>query len=125
DNDKIKICDFICSFHQPEVKPLPADLRATRDEEDEPVAEDSSTIEASISHSSGMILEKQSSERLRALLEISGKLSKTLELDALLPKIIEKLFDLFRQADRGFIILKEEPSGRLIPKVIRTRRPQH
>src|SRR5262249_24848706 len=30
----------------------------------------------------------------------------------------------FKQADRGFIILREETSGRLYAKVIRTRRPQ-
>src|SRR5262245_11147549 len=36
DNDKIKICDFLCSFHQPERKPLPKDLLAeTEEEEDE------------------------------------------------------------------------------------------
>src|SRR5437016_2678127 len=78
----------------------------------------------SVSHSSGLLLETQSTERLRALLEISGKLSKTLELDRLLPKIVDRLFELFKQADRGFVILREEPSGRLVPKVIKTRRPQ-
>ena len=37
-----------------------------------------------------------------------------------MPKIVEKLFHVFRQADRGFIILNED--DKLIAKVIRTRR---
>lgn len=122
-NDKIKICDFLCVFQNPERPPLPPDLRPPEEEpEEEP--QDSSTVEASLSHSSNLLMDTQSTERLRALLEISGKLRKTLELDTLLPKILERLFELFRQADRGFLILREEQSGKLIPKVIRTRRPQ-
>jgi serine phosphatase RsbU (regulator of sigma subunit)/pSer/pThr/pTyr-binding forkhead associated (FHA) protein len=127
ENDKIKICDFLCSFHEPERKPIPKELRPGGDteEDDEGGVEESSTVEASVSHTnSGMLLETQSTERLRALLEISAELSKTLELDRLLPKIIDRLFELFKQADRGFVILREEATGRLIPKVIKTRRPQ-
>jgi serine phosphatase RsbU (regulator of sigma subunit)/pSer/pThr/pTyr-binding forkhead associated (FHA) protein len=122
DNDKIKICDFQCSFHDPERKPLPPELGGPDDEPEED-QQDSSTVEASLSHSSHLMMETQSTERLRAVLDISSKLRKTLELDDLLPKILEKLFDLFRQADRGFLILQEEATGKLIPKVIRTRRP--
>jgi len=40
-------------------------------------------------------------------------------MDELLPKVGDSLFQVFRQADRGFIILSEE--GKLIPKVIKTR----
>src|SRR5207249_10029178 len=55
--------------------------------------------------------------------DINANLSNTLELEPLLPKIVENLFQLFRQADRCFIILLDEGTGRLIPKVIKTRRP--
>ncbi len=58
------------------------------------------------------------------LLEISSNLSKTLELDALLPQIAESLFGLFRQADRCFIIQAEEGTKKLMPRVVKTRRPQ-
>src|SRR5262249_15893091 len=111
--------------HEPERKPLPKELRRGADtEEDDEAVEDSSTVEASVSHSSGMLLETQSTERLRALLEISEKLSKTLELDRLLPKIIDRLFEVFKQAGRGCVIRREEPSGRRAQKVIKPRRPQ-
>jgi len=39
------------------------------------------------------------SDRLRALLEISTNLSKTLALDPLLTQIADTLFELFEQAD--------------------------
>jgi pSer/pThr/pTyr-binding forkhead associated (FHA) protein len=120
ENDKIKICDFICSFHEPERKPLPKELLATEvltDEEDD-------TVEASVSHSSGLLLDSQSTERLQALREFSGKLSNTLEFDQLLAEIVDRLFKLFKQADRGFVILREEPSGRLVPRVIKTRQTE-
>ncbi|MCI0464951.1 MAG: SpoIIE family protein phosphatase, partial [Gemmataceae bacterium] len=121
-NDRIRVCDFLCSYHDaPPVKPLPAELRPEEPEEEE---QDTSTVEASVSHSSNLLLETQSAEKLKALIDISNNLSKTLELDELLPKIVDRLFELFKQADRGFIILREENSGRLYAKVIRTRRPQ-
>jgi serine phosphatase RsbU (regulator of sigma subunit) len=72
----------------------------------------------------GVSLEMQPAEKLRDLLEISANLSKTLDLDALMPKIVESLFQLFRQADRCFVIQAEEGSNRLLPRVVKTRRPQ-
>jgi len=61
---------------------------------------------------------------LLGLLEISSNLSRTLELDPLLPKIVDSLFNLFRQADRCFLVQVEEGTNRLLPRVVKTRRPQ-
>jgi phosphoserine phosphatase RsbU/P len=130
DNDKIRICDFLYSFHDTAPvpkKPLPADVtpEQTIDE-----TEDFSTYEASVSNTSHVFLETQPAERLRLILEISTNLRQTLELDTLLPKIVDTLFQIFKQADRGFIILRDEVVerdkvvDRLIPRVIKTRRPQ-
>jgi serine phosphatase RsbU (regulator of sigma subunit) len=66
------------------------------------------------------MLEAQPAERLTMLLDVGTELTQTIHTDDLLPKVVEKLFQVFRQADRGFIILKEE--GKLIAKVVRTRR---
>jgi serine phosphatase RsbU (regulator of sigma subunit) len=125
DNDRIKICDFLCSFHEtPPQKPLPPELRPEEPEPPEDPAAPS-TVEAALSNlSSNIILDTQPAEKLRILLDITTNLSKTLDLDSLLPKMVESMFLLFRQADRAFIILREEGSNRLIPKAIKTRRPQ-
>lgn len=121
-NDRIKICDFMCTFQDGTVaKPLPADLRREEPEQEE--GENTSTVEAKLSGtlSSQLILDSQPAEKIKALLDISTNLAKTLELDALLPKIADSLFQLFRQADRVFLILREE-SGRLMPKLVKMRR---
>lgn len=120
DNDKIKICDNVLAFfeHPSKSPPLPAELSGINepDEDDET----SSTVEATLSESSKQILEAQPAEKLAMLLDIGGELSQTFNLEVLLPKIVDRLFQVFRQADRGFIILLED--GKLIPKVSKTRR---
>jgi serine phosphatase RsbU (regulator of sigma subunit)/pSer/pThr/pTyr-binding forkhead associated (FHA) protein len=62
--------------------------------------------------------------KLAALLEISGDLSKTLEVDGLMPLVADSLFRLFRQADRCFIIQAQEGNQKLFPRLVRTRRQQ-
>jgi serine phosphatase RsbU (regulator of sigma subunit)/pSer/pThr/pTyr-binding forkhead associated (FHA) protein len=124
DNDRVKICDNVYVFAEADAKPpLPADLRRGGGAEAVEEEESSSTVEATLSHSSKRILEAQPAEKLAFLLEITGELTQTFALNQLLPKIVDSLFHVFRQADRGFIILTEEGMDRLIPTVVRTRRP--
>jgi serine phosphatase RsbU (regulator of sigma subunit)/pSer/pThr/pTyr-binding forkhead associated (FHA) protein len=44
-------------------------------------------------------------QKLQVILEISQNLSRTLELEPLLDKLLDQLFGLFRQADRGIVLL--------------------
>ncbi len=129
DNDRIRICDFLYGFHEtvPVAKPpLPPEVRPEQTLEE---PEGLSSYEASVS-TSQQFLQSQPKEKLRILVEISNSLRKTLDLDRLLPKIADNLFELFRQADRVFLLIREEtvePNktfDRLIPKVIKTRRVQ-
>jgi sigma-B regulation protein RsbU (phosphoserine phosphatase) len=130
DNDRIKICDYLFRFDAetgaPEKKPLPPGmLRQPADEDHVEAADTPASIEATMDSRlpQEKFLSAQPAERLRALLEISGTLNnKTLDLETLLPKIADTLFGVFRQADRCFVILRDEASGRLVPKVIKTRR---
>ena len=123
--DRIRICDveFTVSGLEEgapvsETQPQMEDLEADAGEEDAP------SIEAAVANNN-QVLDAQPAEKLRGLLEISANLSKTLELEPLLPKIADTLFQVFRQADRCFIILTDEANpSRLIPKVLKTRRPQ-
>jgi sigma-B regulation protein RsbU (phosphoserine phosphatase) len=134
DSDKIRICDFLYSFHDSKASPRNTPLPPTPLEPKVEPPDDLEPImfEASLSSTnSHILLEAQPAEKIRALIDITNNLSNTLELDSLLPKIVDSLFQLFKQADRGFIILREEaierdkPVERLIPKVIKTRRPQN
>jgi serine phosphatase RsbU (regulator of sigma subunit) len=60
--------------------------------------------------------------KLRAVLEISRNLSNALKLEQVLPKILESLFALFPQTDRGFVLLMDRATKQLVPKVVRHRR---
>lgn len=120
DGDRIKVCDFMFRFEatpaQP--KPLPAIMR-----NDSTVEAETESINVQASLASGSVravLDSQPSEKLRALLDISTQLSKTLKVDSLLPQIADTLFQVFRQADRCFIITREEPD-QLVPRVTKTR----
>jgi serine phosphatase RsbU (regulator of sigma subunit) len=131
-NDKIRICDFLAVFQDaPRLPPLPADVVRSDEDGDDDENAGSTTVEATLSHNTNLHLETQPAEKVKALLDISANLSRTLELDRLLPQIVDSLFLLFKQADRCFVILAEEGVSKagagmqkLIPKVIKTRRPQ-
>jgi sigma-B regulation protein RsbU (phosphoserine phosphatase) len=110
-NDKIRICDFLAVFHE----------NNGDEEADEPT---NTTVEAVLNQSSHMLLESQPAERLRGLLDISANLNKTLQLEELFPKIGDSLFQLFRQADRCFLILSEDDGKKLIPKMVKTRQAE-
>jgi sigma-B regulation protein RsbU (phosphoserine phosphatase) len=123
EGDQIKICDNLYVFSEGDFRPpLPPEMRKSVPEEE--AEESSSTVEAAVHQSGKRLLETQPAEKLAFLLEVSAELTQTLSVNALLPKIVDQLFQVFRQADRGFLILLEEESNRLLPTVVRTRRPQ-
>ncbi|MBS0262333.1 MAG: SpoIIE family protein phosphatase [Planctomycetes bacterium] len=62
--------------------------------------------------------------KLRAILEISQNLARALKPEEVLPKILESLFKIFPQADRGFIVLKDMSQGTLHIKSQRVRRDE-
>jgi serine phosphatase RsbU (regulator of sigma subunit) len=121
--DRIKICDFVFRF-QDDKKPkpdLPDWMRPEKPEEEEDSG-GMTTIEATSGTKNVQnFLEVQPSDRLRALLDISTGLAKTLELDPLLDQIAQTMFGVFRQADRCFVLISDD-SGRAVPKVVKNRR---
>lgn len=122
DGNQITICGNSMVFYEVAPKPkLPDHMSSVKLEMQEEEKSDSSTVEATISPSSSkQILETQPAERLAMLLEVGMELTQTMRTEDLLPKIVDKMFHVFRQADRAFIILKE--NDRLIAKVVRMRR---
>src|SRR6266496_1986912 len=122
-NDRIKICDneflYVETASRPPLSKLFPDPEPVEAEEEE----SSSTVEATISQSSKQILETQPAEKLAFLLAISAELTQTFDLEVLLPKIAESLFQVFKHGDRCFIIFGDDSTEKkLIPKVIKTRR---
>ncbi|HYH69365.1 MAG TPA: SpoIIE family protein phosphatase [Urbifossiella sp.] len=126
--DRLKLCDFLFKYHderasaaKPAAKPqLPGEF--TRDADDEPESSGTTTIEATGSRINAQhFLDTQPNDRLRALLDISTGLSRTLDLDPLLNQVAETMLKEFKQADRCFIILLDD-AGRMVPRAVRVRR---
>lgn len=126
-DDRIKICDFLFRFHDERAlrpKELPPWMGKGPGAEDEEKEESGmTTIEAAQSKGTAQqFLEVAPSDRLRALLEISTNLSRTLELDPLLGQIADTLFSVFKQADRCFLLMLDD-NGRPVPRAMKSRRP--
>ena len=124
--DRLKICDFLFRFHDERAlapAPLPSDLLVDLSElvEGDGTGE-MTTVQHTVNRvAAQQFLDVQPTERLRALLEISTSLSKTLELDVLLPQILDTLFGVFKQADRCFVIQLDD-AGRPYAKAFKARR---
>lgn len=78
------------------------------------------TVPAAISNTK--LFRLDAARKLQVVLEIAQQLSRTLDLKALLPQLLERLLSLFLQADRGMIVLVDE-HGRLEVRAVRTRYP--
>ncbi|MFO0790046.1 MAG: SpoIIE family protein phosphatase [Pirellulales bacterium] len=49
--------------------------------------------------------------KLAALMEISNALAQTLSVEEILPKLLDSLFKIFVQADRGFVVMRPKADG--------------
>jgi len=73
------------------------------------------------SSSEGLKISATPEAKLAALMKINANLSQALSLDEVLPKVLTSLFEIFPQADRGFVVMKDA-AGNLIPRWVKTRR---
>lgn len=60
--------------------------------------------------------------KLAALLEITNNLGKALSVEEILPKLLDSLFKIFVQADRGFVVMRPKADGPLVPVAVKNRR---
>jgi len=134
ENDQLRICDLVFVFHQ---EPPDPTRRAAQKEDTHPestamlVDDERPTTKSEImskvdisSGSSSLQLAVNTQAKLKALIEISQRLGKALGLGEVLPGLLDSLFRIFVQADRGFIVLKDPRTGRLVPKAIKHRRQE-
>jgi serine phosphatase RsbU (regulator of sigma subunit) len=128
EDDRLSICELVFAFHDelPEsTERLSDDLgHTTAIVFDDDKAKSNSTIMSRLDTSgvsTALRSEQNAEAKLRALIEISQSLSRVLSLDKVLPTLLDSLFKIFLQADRGFVILKDARSGRLVPKAVKYR----
>lgn len=133
--DVIRICEVSFLYHQevpaPGGKTEPM-LEGTGQGLGAELYEDESTpfgstilksVPVDMSSSRGTTLVASPEVKLAAMMEIMQSLGKALALDDVLPQVLTSLFKIFRQADRGFIVL-QTPEGRLVPRWVRLRRKE-
>ena len=59
-------------------------------------------------------------EKLRIAARLQHEISDEVRMDKLLPRVLDQLLKLFR-ADRGVVLLAEEPDGKLVPRAVKVR----
>lgn len=147
DGDQIKLCDYVFQFMLTSVTSVPATTtagprlrpreagRETLDSGVIPAAPETDEAVPGASLESSSIISRVEADsiqtirlnvrpevKLKAILEISQLLSRVLQVDAVLPLILDALFKIFPQAEWGFVLLKEPESGRLAVRCSKSRR---
>src|SRR4051794_35721187 len=120
--DKINICDVEFVYYPaPPKEPGPGEggdvmLVTEGDDGDDP---NMHTLDAS--RSSAMASAVRPEVKLKAILEITRNLSSELRIDAVAPKILDSLMELFPKAERLFLILIDPATKRLVRKAFKYR----
>ena len=121
ENDRISICgvDFVYYPVDPtkakEARP-DADLMVVT-ESDGREDPDFLTLEASRSSTMASLVRPE--VKLKAILEITRSLSNELRIDAVAPKILDSLMEIFPGAERLFLMLHDPSSKRLVRKAFK------
>jgi sigma-B regulation protein RsbU (phosphoserine phosphatase) len=121
-NDRIKLGPVLFRYE--------GDQRASADSDDESslgtVSIDSgdgtSTITGRVGGSAFDQLDVKPAEKLKAVLEITKSLAGTIDIDKILPKILDTLFGIFPHADRGCVLLLDNKTQQMIPRAMKHRR---
>jgi serine phosphatase RsbU (regulator of sigma subunit)/pSer/pThr/pTyr-binding forkhead associated (FHA) protein len=131
ENDRLRICDLVFVFRHGTGEATvasppqePGDTGAMMVDDDGRQGGSSiitSTLDVS-SGRQGIRVTVNAEVKLKAILEISHNLGRTLGLGDVLPKVLDSLFAIFPHADRGFIVLRDPATKELVPKAVRHRR---
>ena len=146
ESDLVRVCEYTYSFHDDSsngdlsedtayVKPKKSAagndaIRATAnidvpinpDELDDDSDRSSIISRIDARSGSGVRLSVKPEVKLRAILEIGKHLSNVLNIDDVLPSILDALFQIFPQADQAFVLLKEEEDDEPHVRACRNRR---
>ncbi len=123
ENDRINICGIEFVYNAalaPKPKPPEpaADLMVVT-ESDPKQQPDFLTLEAS--RSSTIASAVRPEVKLKAILDITRSLSKELRIDAVAPKVLDSLMEIFPGAERLFLMLQDPSTKRLVRKAFKYR----
>ena len=123
--DRIQVCDVTFRLDEPQGGSLmgvgSSHTGVMFDEAPNESSRIMSRLDFVASKSGSVEIAASADVKLHALIEITRSLSRTLAIDEVMPKLLDELFKIFVQADRGFLILRG-PEGELIPRHTKLRR---
>jgi serine phosphatase RsbU (regulator of sigma subunit)/pSer/pThr/pTyr-binding forkhead associated (FHA) protein len=127
--DRLRICDIVFRYQSTATQPQPfartpdeSSLAVVMEDDDTKSSTFVSKLELT-TDSSRMRIEINPQLKLQALLEITQNLSRSLSIEEVLPKVLDSLFKVFPQADRGFVVMRVGDPPVLVPKAVKFRRP--
>lgn len=124
EGDQVGICDLAFHFHLDQNEPTGSIMPLLVDDSPDDKIR-SSTVMSKLDVSSSWradLLVARPEVKLKAMVEISKNLGRAVVLEDVLVKLLDSLFKIFIQADRGFIVLTSPEDGSLIPKAVKYRR---
>jgi len=126
DQDKIHIYEVVTIFHEGDPTEPNVDLDETlADVTPAELTREPAAAQPLLATAPAEPAADASSQaRFRAALKISLDLEGDLDVDQLLPKILDSLFEIFPQSARGYILLEEGAEGHLVPRAIKHRKSE-
>jgi len=122
--DRIKLGPVLMRFEQGEVleqAAVASDIGTTM--VGVSLADDEATIMSQVESGTGFgTLDVRPEQKLKGVLEISRALAGSVDVESMLPKVLDTLFAIFNQADRGCVLLQDAESGELVPRAMKHRR---
>src|SRR4051794_20562394 len=121
--DRINICDVEFIFYPaaPDAKVREKPPGNVMEVTDGDAADDPNMHTLDASRSSALASLVRPEVKLKAILEITRNLSSELRIDAVAPKILDSLQELFPQAERLFLVLIDPATKRLVRKAFKYR----
>lgn len=121
DGDLIRVCDVSFTFHgdSPATDTSNTYTVLLEDSAESTMSQVMSRLDIA-AEDSHVGFSASTEAKLQALLEITRSLGKSISLDQVLPQVLNSIFKIFLQADRGFIVLREQ-GGQLIPRWTKLR----
>lgn len=132
--DRMLICDILFEFSdgsgpppmlaggEPQSSSLLRPLVEEEEDDLDATAQIMATLDVSRGSGSIWQMSAKPETQLQALVEISNNLASTLSVKEILPKILDSLFKIFVQADRGFIVMRPRPEAPLVPVATKARK---
>ena len=113
-NDRLKLGPILLRFESG-TGPRPG-LAVGKDVTGVEIGDVTATIMESADNTSGFgLLQVQPETKLRAVIEIARSLAGTVDMQAIVPRILDTLFTIFPQADRGCVLLKDAETANMVP----------